>query len=161
MTINWDVFYIFTIVSVILWIISAVTSAMKNGISKTAVAASLSGSIVFMAFIIGLWIYLQRPPLRTMGETRLWYSLFMGISGLITYWRWKYRWILSFSTLVSAVFCIINILKPEIHDQSLMPALQSAWFIPHVTVYMFSYSVLGCAFIIGCIGMKKHKEIRW
>ena len=158
MTINWDVFYIFTIVSVILWIISAVTSAAKEGISKTAVAASLSGSIVFMAFIIGLWIYLQRPPLRTMGETRLWYSLFMGISGLITYWRWKYRWILSFSTLVSAVFCIINILKPEIHDQSLMPALQSVWFIPHVTVYMFSYSVLGCAFIIGCIGMKNHKE---
>ena len=39
MTINWDVFYIFTIVSVILWIISSVTSAMKNGISKTAVAA--------------------------------------------------------------------------------------------------------------------------
>lgn len=85
MTINWDVFYIFTIVSVILWIISAVASAIKNGISKTAVAASLSGSIVFLAFIIGLWIYLQRPPLRTMGETRLWYSLFMGISGLITY----------------------------------------------------------------------------
>ena len=84
MTINWDVFYIFTIVtivSVILWIISAVTSAAKDGISKTAVAASLSGSIVFLAFIIGLWIYLQRPPLRTMGETRLWYSLFMGISG--------------------------------------------------------------------------------
>ena len=36
MTINWDVFHIFTIVSVILWIISAVTSAMKDGISKTA-----------------------------------------------------------------------------------------------------------------------------
>ena len=83
MTINWDIFYIFTIVSVILWIISAVTSAAKDGISKTAVAASLSGSIVFLAFIIGLWIYLQRPPLRTMGETRLWYSLFMGISGLL------------------------------------------------------------------------------
>ena len=91
MTINWDVFYIFTIISVILWIISSVASATRNGISKTAVAASLSGSIVFLAFIIGLWIYLQRPPLRTMGETRLWYSLFMGISGLITYWRWKYR----------------------------------------------------------------------
>ena len=159
MTINWDVFYIFTIISVILWIISSVASATRNGISKTAVATGMAGCIVFLGFIIGLWIYLQRPPLRTMGETRLWYSLFMGISGLITYLRWKYRWILSFSTLVSAVFCIINILKPEIHDQSLMPALQSAWFIPHVTVYMFSYSVLGCAFIIGCIGMKKHKEI--
>ena len=83
MTINWDVFYIFTIISVILWIISSVASATRNGISKTAVAASLSGSIVFMTFIIGLWIYLQRPPLRTMGETRLWYSLFMGISGRV------------------------------------------------------------------------------
>lgn len=41
MTINWDVFYIFTIVSVILWIISAVASAAKNGISRTAVTASL------------------------------------------------------------------------------------------------------------------------
>ena len=140
MTINWDVFYIFTIVSVILWIISAVTSAAKDGISKTAVAASLSGSIVFLAFIIGLWIYLQRPPLRTMGETRLWYSLFMGISGLITYWRWKYRWILSFSTLVSAVFCIINILKPEIHDLSLMPALQSVVHPSCNCIYVFILS---------------------
>ena len=49
MTINWDVFYIFTIVSVILWIISAVTSAAKDGISKTAVAASLSGSVDLFA----------------------------------------------------------------------------------------------------------------
>ena len=84
MTINWDIFYIFTIVSVILWIISAVTSAIRNRISKIAVATSLAGSIVFLVFIVGLWIYLQRPPLRTMGETRLWYSLFMGISGPVT-----------------------------------------------------------------------------
>ena len=101
---------------------------------------------------------LQRPPLRTMGETRLWYSFFMGISGLLTYLRWKYPWILSFSTVVGAVFAIINILKPEIHDQSLMPALQSPWFVPHVTVYMFSYSVLGCAFILACMGLYKHRE---
>lgn len=63
-----------------------------------------------------------------------------------------------FSTVVGAVFAIINILKPEIHDQSLMPALQSPWFVPHVTVYMFSYSVLGCAFILACMGLYKHRE---
>lgn len=63
-----------------------------------------------------------------------------------------------FSTLLSTVFVIINLMKPEIHDQSLMPALQSVWFIPHVTVYMFSYSVLGCAFIIALTGLFRHKE---
>jgi ABC-type transport system involved in cytochrome c biogenesis permease subunit len=53
--------------------------------------------------------------------------------------------------VLATVFVVINILKPEIHDQSLMPALQSPWFIPHVTVYMFSYSLLGCAFVIAVV----------
>lgn len=44
-------------------------------------------------------------------------------------------------------------MKPEIHDQSLMPALQSPWFIPHVTVYMFSYSLLGCSFLLALAGL--------
>lgn len=38
-----------------------------------------------------------------------------------------------------------------------MPALQSPWFVPHVTVYMFSYSVLGCAFIMACAGLARHR----
>lgn len=67
------------------------------------------GIIILGIFIAGLWIFLQRPPLRTMGETRLWYSFFMGIAGLLTYIRWKYRWILSFSTLLSTVFVILNL----------------------------------------------------
>lgn len=95
-----------------------------------------------------------------MGETRLWYSFFALLSGLFTYLRWRYRWILSFSTVLATVFVVINILKPEIHDQSLMPALQSPWFIPHVTVYMFSYSLLGCAFLIAVFGLfKKGKDM--
>ena len=30
-----------------------------------------------------------------------------------------------------------------------MPALQSVWFIPHVTAYMLSYAMLGAATIMG------------
>ena len=82
----------------------------------------------------------------------------MGRYGWLTYLRREDPCVGSFSTVVGAVFAIINILKPEIHDQSLMPALQSPWFVPHVTVYMFSYSVLGCAFILACMGLYKHRE---
>ena len=39
-----------------------------------------------------------------------------------------------------------------------MPALQSPWFIPHVTVYMFSYSLLGCAFLMGSAGLVAPKK---
>lgn len=120
---------------------------------KAAVLLTVAAWLVLAAFIICLWVSLDRPPLKTMGETRLWYSFFALSAGLFTYLRWKYRWILSFSAVLAAVFMIINILKPEIHDQSLMPALQSVWFIPHVTVYMFSYSLLGCAFLLALFGL--------
>lgn len=127
-------------------------------VGKIAMGA-LSASVL-AAFIIFLLFSLDRPPLKTMGETRLWYSFFALVSGLSTYVRWRYRWILSFSTILATVFIIINILRPEIHDQSLMPALQSPWFIPHVTVYMFSYSLLGCAFLLALAGLSpKGKDI--
>ena len=110
---------------------------------KTAIGFSGLGSLVFFLFIMGLWVSLERPPLRTMGETRLWYSFFLSVVGLILYVKSKYKWVLGFSALMSLVFVLINVLKPEIHSKTLMPALQSAWFVPHVIVYMFSYAMMG------------------
>ena len=109
---------------------------------------TILGLGVFFSFIVGLWVSLERPPLRTMGETRLWYSLFLPTAGLIVYARWRYRWILTFSTILATVFVCINILKPEIHNKALMPALQSIWFAPHVIVYMFAYALLGAATVV-------------
>lgn len=148
----------FALPAVALWCAGAVVALTSRKRSNAAILLTLSGILLFAAYIAGYWISLQRPPLRTMGETRLWYSFFMGISGLVTYLFWKYRWILAFSAVAGGVFALLNILEPEIHDRTLMPALQSFWFVPHVTVYMFSYSVLGCAFIIACMGMFRHRE---
>jgi ABC-type transport system involved in cytochrome c biogenesis permease subunit len=125
---------------------------------RWAVVLAAIASCVLLSFIGGLWVVLDRPPLRTIGETRLWYSFFAMLSALFTYVRWRYKWILSFSTVLSSVFILLNVLKPEIHDQTLMPALQSPWFIPHVTVYMFSYSLLGCAFLMGVMRLFKDSD---
>ena len=140
---SWEYFIYFAIVSVLCWAIGAY-AAWKDK-TKTAYAFTGSGLLVFFAFIIAMWSSLERPPLRTMGETRLWYSFFLPLAGLIVYIRWKYKWILSFSTLLSVVFICVNLFKPEIHNKTLMPALQSPWFAPHVIVYMFAYALLGAA----------------
>ena len=50
---------------------------------------------------------------------------------------------MAFSILMAVVFIGVNIFKPEIHDRAIMPALQSAWFVPHVIVYMMAYALLG------------------
>ena len=120
-------------------------------ISKRRLPAAVltgCGSAIFMTFIVGVWISLGRPPLRTMGETRLWFSLFLSLIGLVVYLRWRYRWVLPFGCLMAVMFAGINIFKPEIHTEELMPALRSPWFVPHVIVYMFSYAVMGIATIL-------------
>ena len=153
--ITWDIFIYFAVAAIACSVVASVLALC--GRRKGGVSFSVASILVLAAFVGGMWISLQRPPLRTMGETRLWYSFFAGVSGLFTYLRWRYKWILSFSTVLSTVFIVLNLAKPEIHDQTLMPALQSGWFIPHVTVYMFSYSLLGCAFLIALVGLFRRK----
>lgn len=121
---------------------------LPAGKSLQVVLWTVAGLAIFMAFIVGMWVSLERPPLRTMGETRLWYSFFLPVAGIITYIRWRYKWILSFSTVMSLVFICINLFKPEIHNKTLMPALQSPWFAPHVIVYMFAYAMLGAGAVV-------------
>ena len=141
---EWKHFIYFALVSVICWTIAAIL-AYKSDNSRKSIVLTVIGLILFFLFIGGLWHSLERPPLRTMGETRLWYSLFLPLAGLITYMRWRYKWILSFSTALSFIFICINLFRPEIHNKALMPALQSPWFAPHVIVYMIAYAVFNVA----------------
>ena len=140
----WNYFFAFALGAVICWALGA-AAAWKDR-RRVAVVATAVGLMVFFAYVVSLWTALERPPMRTMGETRLWYSFFLPLAGLLVYGRWHYKWILSFSTVLSAVFICVNLFKPEIHSKALMPALQSPWFAPHVIVYMFAYALLGAAF---------------
>jgi ABC-type transport system involved in cytochrome c biogenesis permease subunit len=118
----------------------------------------MAGTLVTGVLIVGLWIALERPPLRTMGETRLWYAFLLSAAGLLVYRRWPYPWLLVFISALSAVFAIINLARPEIHSKALMPALQSIWFIPHVILYMLSYSLLAASAIASVIALVKLKR---
>ena len=138
---SWESLGLYALVSGICWITGACLTFRNY--RKMAIGFSGLGSLVFFFFIMGMWVSLERPPLRTMGETRLWYSFFLSVVGLMLYVKSKYKWVLGFSALMSLVFVLINVLKPEIHSKTLLPALQSAWFVPHVIVYMFSYAMMG------------------
>ena len=151
--IAWNEFIYFASTAVLTSVTASVFAYFSK--RKAAILASALSVMAMSSFIVMLWICLGRPPMRTMGETRLWYSFFAILSGLITYIRWRYKWVLSYSTILATVFIALNILKPQIQTQDLVPALQSPWFIPHVTVYMFSYSLLGCAFLVALVGLFK------
>ncbi|WP_099463071.1 cytochrome c biogenesis protein CcsA [Parabacteroides provencensis] len=153
----WSNFIWFALPVILLWL-SAGVFVNFNRLEKTANLLTLLGIVLFLLFVIGFWIHIERPPMRTMGETRLWYSLFISAVGYVAYRRWKYAWVLTFSNLVASVFVIINLVKPEIHSKSLIPALQSIWFVPHVTSYILSYAMFGAATIGAIIALTRKQS---
>jgi len=153
---TWIDFPLYSSIIVILWIIGLVflvVSYKKQTIFKIASLLFVAGWAVMILFVIKLWVELDRPPMRTLGETRLWYATFLPLIGFVTYIRWKYKWFLAYSIAMASMFLLINYLNPETYSKTLMPALQSPWFIPHVLVYLFSYAVLAASSIVAIKGL--------
>jgi len=152
---NWTNYPFFATLAAIFWIIGLILINLSGKqrlqlIGKVIITAGLG---ILVAFLTILWVNLGRPPLRTLGETRLWYSVFLPIVGIITYLRWGYKWFISYALLLALLFLFINYLHPETYEKTLMPALQSPWFVPHVIVYIFSYALLAASSLVAVKGL--------
>lgn len=170
---TWLEFPTYFILTTVFWVLGlALGLAMILKPKKTAIAVLRSlflflGLGVLITFAIGLWISLERPPFRTLAETRLWYSVFLSIIGIVLYYRWRKvpalpnvvlneviaYVVLGYSLGMAILFLLLNKMNPDTFDKTLMPALQSPWFIPHVIVYIIGYAFLGFSVILGIAGL--------
>lgn len=156
---DWINFPLYSLTAGSLWIagLALVYLGVRNRLAEWAgIILTGLGILTIATFISILWIHMERPPMRTLGETRLWYIFFLPFIGLIFYLRWRYKWFLAYSILMSFVFLFINLRHPETYDKVLMPALQSPWFVPHVVVYIFGYALLGVSTLVAIKGLYIH-----
>lgn len=156
MSIEWSNLTQFGIAAMLLWLLGALLSFRNQNLGAGVFAG---GVVVFISFVALFWISMGRAPLRTMGETRLWYSLFVSLVSLLLFIRWRFSFLLPFGAILASVFTIINIARPEIHNVTLMPALQSAWFVPHVTVYMLAYAILAVGLVAALFSILQKNEL--
>ncbi len=158
---SWANFSTYATLTMILWIVGLILLSITHKSDKKqtfGITITGLGIILLAIFITLLWINLERPPMRTLGETRLWYSLFLALIGYFVYIRWKYLWFLLYSMIMASMFIIINLLHPETYEKTLMPALQSIWFVPHVIVYMLAYAFLGVSSLVALYGLNKIRK---
>ena len=148
---NWNHFIGFALASILCQITASILAMLHK--RKPALLSAIAGIAILGGFITGFWIEAHRPPLASMGETRLWYAFFLSLCGLCVYATYRYRWILGLSTVVSTVFLLLNLLRPELQTRPLMPILQSIWFIPHVIVYIFAYGLLSVSFLLSLLSL--------
>lgn len=136
--------------TILLWACSWVLAwrasmpAYKND-SRWPGILALLGTLVIGAFMGELWHALGRPPMRTLGETRMWNCFFVSLVIGILYFQHRWFWMLFLGHSGALIFGLFTLFNPEWMDRTLRPALQSPWFVPHVATYMISYGFLTAA----------------
>jgi ABC-type transport system involved in cytochrome c biogenesis permease subunit len=151
------IFQITLLIVLLFWIFGSILFFFE---SKRAwsIALILLGQFILTALIVIYWIKIERPPLRTMGETRLWYTWFLASIALWLYYRKTFRYILPMGLALALVFLVVNLLNPELLNKALMPALQSVWFIPHVIVYLVAYALLSLVWLMAVFQLFKTRS---
>ena len=140
------------------WLLAAAAYALRpRAADRLRIARRLGdallllGVVLGVALIAGLWLSLERPPLRTLGETRWWYAVLVPALGLLLGARFGTRALAIPACLMGATFALINLAHPEHMDRTLMPALQSPWFVPHVVVNILAYAALGLSSLVAAV----------
>ena len=64
---------------------------------------------------------------------------------------WKGRWVIPVIVVLAAGFTALSLAR--INLGTMMPALRSLWFIPHVIIYMLAYSVMAVTLVMGLIAL--------
>lgn len=67
---SWDYFALFAIVALLFWGLGAV-AAWRGKRPVVVYTLTCLGLAVFFSFIVGMWISLERPPMRTMEGRRV------------------------------------------------------------------------------------------
>lgn len=115
----WHYFNLITYISVALWLLSGTLIYSKSkALRNLSITAHLVATLTIGVFIVALWQNLDRPPLRTLAETRIWYAFFMGLIGCAIYWLYRQKWMLSYSAVMGIVFIVLTYTHPRYNEQS-------------------------------------------
>ena len=65
---------------------------------------------------------------------------------------------LTITVVIAAAFFCVHHFMPILHSNTLVPALQSPWFKPHIIVYMLAYTLMASAAVIALYLLLKAKQ---
>lgn len=85
-------------------------------------------------------------PIVFLGMAFLALAAILGLKG-----TWKSKLVIPVMLGLAVVFTLISLAK--INFGTLMPALRSLWFVPHLIIYMLAYSLLAISLIAGIFAL--------
>jgi len=120
------------------------------------IAAVVVGMLVAGYMMVDAWTESGQPPFKTLYQSLIFFSATTAVVFLFTGFR------SSVMGLLTGLFVLATLaygyVKKDVGAVQLPPALQSAWFIPHVVVYFLGYSALFVSFVASVVYLVFPKE---
>ncbi len=126
---------------------------------RVPVLLMAAGVLANTAFLLLRWQEAGRPPFKTLFETM---TLLAGCIALV-YLIMEIVYSIRAIGILAALGCTISmayawwIMDKEIIN--IPPALQSAWFVPHVVIYFFGYAAVFLTFVAAVVFLVHPKPI--
>lgn len=105
--------------------------------------------------LIGRGIEAGRPPFKTFYESLIYFGFIFGGLMVAVEWLKKVRLLGVLANLLILGALGYALHKQDIEIIQLPPALNSGWFLPHVTIYFCGYSCVTVAFVLGILALLK------
>ena len=103
--------------------------------------------------LISRGIVAGRPPFKTFYESLLYFSFLFGILSLFIEWFKKIKLLGLLGLIIILSAESFALLKQDIDIVTVPPALNSGWFLPHVTIYFSGYSSVTVAFVLSILAL--------
>lgn len=117
----------------------------RQVVGRLATAAMCVAIGLNAALVGGRWIAAGRPPFRSLFESLVFFSLTTGAVYLAMERLHRTRVFGALASLVCFVSLGYAVAHWDAEVVTLPPALQSAWFVPHVVLYFVGYGAMAFA----------------
>jgi cytochrome c-type biogenesis protein CcsB len=108
--------------------------------------------------IAALGLAAGRPPFKTLYETLFLYAFCIALVCLVLVLVHG-LWLLTPFCGAGALLCLVYAYhRPDLELALLPPALQSAWFVPHVVTYFVAYAGLFASFVLAALALLKSRR---
>jgi cytochrome c-type biogenesis protein CcsB len=114
-------------------------------VARLATATLCAAVALNAALIAGRWIAAERPPFKSLFESLVFFSFTMAVVYLVMERLHRTRVFGTFAALMSFGCLAYAVATWDAEIVKLPPALQSAWFVPHVVVYFVGYGAMAFA----------------
>lgn len=110
---------------------------------RHSATALFAGGLLVNLLQLGLrWAQAGQPPFKTLYESLILAAACIGLIYLVIELVYRARVLGAPAAIGCAVILLLAFLRADREAVNLPPALQSGWFIPHVTVYFFGYAAI-------------------